>query len=116
MPNSNNHFCSMRKVRIYLKKKNYLSNINRNITYRIFHENTQYYLEDKITRRFYFSLINELFYYGCHHLIWHKQNDSLFDILKTIAEIKDTDSNQRIKHINAILVNYYSKQPLVIFR
>lgn len=116
MLKSNHHFCSMRKVRNYLRKLNFLSNINRNTTYRIFYENTQNYLEGKITRKFYFSLINELFYYGCRHLIWHKQNDSLFDILKTMAESKNTDSDQKITHINALLVNYYSKQPLVIFQ
>lgn len=106
----------MRKVRNYLKKLNFLSHINRNTTYRIFHENTQYYLEGKITRRYYFSLIGELYYFGCHYLIWYKNHDSLFDILKTLTKFKDANSDEEIKNINTLLVDYYSKQPLVIFR
>ena len=104
------YFCPMRKVRVYLKKQKNLSTLTRAKTYSIFNENTQYYLEGKITRKFFGFLAEELLHQGDHYQVWLKENDSLPTILRIVFELENIKSEERISQINMRLIQFLQKR------
>ncbi len=107
-------FSPMRKVRMYLKKIRYFSDISRENTYLIFRDNTLYYLEGKITRNFYVSLIETLHFQGDENLIWQSSVDPMLIILNIAARLKNaktqTDPQDYIFRINKHLLDFLQKR------
>ncbi len=105
----NSYFCPMRAVRVYLKRLKYLSCVTRDKTYLIFCENTKYYLEGKITRKFYANLADELLHAGNESQIWRKL-DLLPEMLKTASVIEKLIPDEQISKINLLLIQYLQKR------
>lgn len=103
------YFCPMRAVRVYLKKRKYLESVTREGTQAIFIENTLYYIEGKITKRFYSILVKELLQQANYHRIWYPNHDKLANILTIASELVSTKSTEYISQINLHLINFLQK-------
>lgn len=109
------YFSTMRKVRVYLKKLQFYSSVSRGHINSIFYENTTYYLEGKITRKFLASLAHALLYQGEYHKIWKDHQDHLQVILKTALELGNSPSQTNIFRINRLLKKYQKYHMLPIY-
>ncbi len=101
MENSNTYyFCPMRKVRVYLKKLRYYSNVNVDTTFSILQENTNLYLKGQISSKFYANLAEELLQRGSYHTIWNESSDMLMLWLKLASTLRIAKSKSSLSRLN----------------
>lgn len=115
MSSNGNHFCPMRSVRTYLRKIDYLLHATKIYTYRLFRENTQYYLEGKITKKFYSVLAQEFLYQAKLHALW-RNHDNFCGLLKIVAVLENIKTKNELQKINSLLMKYLYRrnQPLFL--